>query len=316
VDAAESVAARLIGSLFVERGLASESQIALALEIQDETGQQLGEILVERFGVSRGEIATVIAEQWQDIGRSSGPGLEASLSESWRRLGEIFVTRGFVTQDELERALSRQRQTGERLGEALVALGAITKFELAGALGGQTARLGASGPVANASNRGTVVALPSRPAEPEASPHVVSTPDSKDADLESVLTTESVLSDESTNESGESPAGAWRHLEALPPLPDEPAGETDVVETDVVETEQRLEPVPAVQCVAFAPTSSGYVLVPFDGAAPAVGAVAELDGLGQLHVLRHASSPLPHDPRPCLILERRAANVVSFSFAD
>ena len=64
MNAQELVAARLIGSLFVERGLVSESQIRLALEIQEETDQQLGEILVERFGVS--------APSWQSWSPSSG----------------------------------------------------------------------------------------------------------------------------------------------------------------------------------------------------------------------------------------------------
>src|SRR5512134_1471946 len=120
---------RLIGALFVERGLVSESQVRVALEIQRETGQQLGQILVDRFGVSRKELASVVAQQWAKLGGSAGPEDNAS----WRRLGEIFVERGFVTQEELDGALERQRQTGERLGEALVAQGVISKFELAGA---------------------------------------------------------------------------------------------------------------------------------------------------------------------------------------
>ena len=135
--ASEQLQARLIGALFVERGLVSESQIRVALEIQRETGQQLGQVLVERFGVSRRELASVVAEQWAKLGGSSGP----EDSVSWRRLGEIFVERGFVTEDELEQALTRQRQTGERLGEALVAQGVISKFELAGALAEQMAML-------------------------------------------------------------------------------------------------------------------------------------------------------------------------------
>jgi hypothetical protein len=129
---------RLIGALFVERGLVSESQVRVALEIQRETGLQLGQILVDRFGVSRKELASVVAQQWAKLGGSAGPEDNAS----WRRLGEIFVERGFVTQDELDGALERQRQTGERLGEALVAQGVISKFELAGALAEQMASLG------------------------------------------------------------------------------------------------------------------------------------------------------------------------------
>ena len=135
MTAPQPLPSRLIGALFVERGLVSESQIRIALEIQNETGQQLGQILVERFGVSRKELASVVAEQWAKLGGSAGPEDAAS----WRRLGEIFVDRGFVTQEELDQALARQRQTGERLGEALVAQGVISKFELAGALAEQMA---------------------------------------------------------------------------------------------------------------------------------------------------------------------------------
>jgi hypothetical protein len=53
----EAVSNRLIGALFVERGLVSQSQLVVALELQQETGQQLGQILVERFGVERSELA-------------------------------------------------------------------------------------------------------------------------------------------------------------------------------------------------------------------------------------------------------------------
>ena len=148
MPAPQSLPSRLIGALFVERGLVSESQIRVALEIQRETGQQLGQLLVERFGVSRKELASVVAEQWAKLGGSAGPEDTAS----WRRLGDIFVERGFVTQEELDEALVRQRETGERLGEALVAQGVISKFELAGALAEQMAVLGDPGAEAAAEN--------------------------------------------------------------------------------------------------------------------------------------------------------------------
>ena len=84
----QSLPSRLIGALFVDRGLVSESQIRIALEIQNETGQQLGQVLVERFGVSRKELASVVAEQWAKLGGSSGPEDTAS----WRRLGASLST--------------------------------------------------------------------------------------------------------------------------------------------------------------------------------------------------------------------------------
>jgi hypothetical protein len=160
VNAPDTIAARLIGSLFVDRGLVSESQIRVALEIQRETGEQLGQILVQRFGVSRKELARVVAEQWKDMGR--GGGADGSPSESWRPLGEIFVTRGFISEEELDGALKRQRKTGERLGEALVGLGVISKFELAGALAEQMASLGEADEESTDGVHADVVRLPAR----------------------------------------------------------------------------------------------------------------------------------------------------------
>lgn len=132
----EAVSNRLIGELFVERGLVSQSQLLVALELQQETGQQLGQVLVERFGVQRGELAKVVAEHWARMGESREDA-STRASESWKQLGEILVSRGFVTHEQLQQALDRQRQTGERLGEALVGQGVLSKFELAGSLAEQ-----------------------------------------------------------------------------------------------------------------------------------------------------------------------------------
>ncbi|HET9244031.1 MAG TPA: hypothetical protein VFN99_11365 [Gaiella sp.] len=170
MDVAATLTSRLIGTLFVERGLVSESQVRVALEIQRETGEQLGKILVDRFGVSRKELASIVAEQWAELGQSGSPEADARSNESWRRLGEIFVERGFVTQEQLDEALRRQRETGERVGEALVAQGAISKFELAGALAEQMSVLGEEDAAAGTEAvTGTVVALVPRE-EPEPAP--------------------------------------------------------------------------------------------------------------------------------------------------
>jgi general secretion pathway protein E len=51
-----------------------------------------------------------------------------------RLLGEILVREGLTTPDAIERALARQRTTGERFGEALVALGAVSAEDVLRAL--------------------------------------------------------------------------------------------------------------------------------------------------------------------------------------
>jgi len=232
MPAPQSLPSRLIGALFVERGLVSESQIRVALEIQQETGEQLGQLLVQRFGVSRKELASVVAEQWAKLGGSAGPEDNAS----WRRLGDIFVERGFVTQEELDEALTRQRQTGERLGEALVAQGVISKFELAGALAEQMAVLGE--PVADdsapaAQPEATVHMLHTRDDDPEDAPAA-----SNVVELVPAKADAQVARPDDVQETG-SPDVAEI---------DPPAAEVDGAAVDAVAL---VEPVPAVEPAAF-----------------------------------------------------------------
>jgi len=69
MDASSAVSSRLIGSIFVEKGLITQEQLDEALRLQAETGERLGEIVVGEFGVSRLELASVLAEQWAEFER-------------------------------------------------------------------------------------------------------------------------------------------------------------------------------------------------------------------------------------------------------
>ncbi|MHB8868548.1 MAG: GspE/PulE family protein [Thermoleophilia bacterium] len=54
-----------------------------------------------------------------------------------RRLGDILVEKNYLSDDQLERALSFQRESGAKLGEALIKLGYITDEHVAEALASQ-----------------------------------------------------------------------------------------------------------------------------------------------------------------------------------
>src|SRR5437764_5832949 len=53
---------------------------------------------------------------------------------TWRPLGQLFVERGLITQDELEEALVEQRETRKRLGAILVGRGLVSGPELTSVL--------------------------------------------------------------------------------------------------------------------------------------------------------------------------------------
>lgn len=300
MPASEPLHARLIGALFVERGLVSESQIRVALEIQRETGQQLGQVLVERFGVSRKELASVVAEQWAKLGGTSGPEDHAS----WRRLGDIFVERGFVSAEELEHALARQRQTGERLGEALVAQGVISKFELAGALAEQMAALG------DPDAEGT------QPEQPEATVHHLPTrmPDPAEIPFGAVVDVEP----EPEVTAAEDEPAVPEDVEKLAPAPEEAADEFGVgsPEPEAAEIMQAVfdvgepiaaeEPSAAEEPERFEPLEAiaiddvGHVSLLAAGAEPAELAAPEEAASSELFDdLRHviAAEAVAEDPR-------------------
>jgi chromosome segregation ATPase len=158
-----AVPARLIGAIFVEKGLITEKELERALEVQKGTGTRLGEILVAQFGVSRLDLASVLADQWEALERprrltlsddgSPGPNAELTAPEAdldeatttWteaddqarRPIGEIFVEQGTITEEQLRQALTVQQETGQRLGEVLVAQGSLSRLELASALADQ-----------------------------------------------------------------------------------------------------------------------------------------------------------------------------------
>jgi hypothetical protein len=57
--------------------------------------------------------------------------------QSWRPLGELLVTKGLVTEDELQRALKEQEETGQLLGTIFVDRGFVSGPALAIALAEQ-----------------------------------------------------------------------------------------------------------------------------------------------------------------------------------
>jgi hypothetical protein len=57
--------------------------------------------------------------------------MEAASLSPWRPIGRFLVERGLITEDELEKALAEQRESGLRLGEILVGKGWVSGPELA-----------------------------------------------------------------------------------------------------------------------------------------------------------------------------------------
>lgn len=136
---------RPLGDLLVDQGLLTPTELDIALAEQAKTGRLLGQIVVDNGYVSAFSLARVLSEQHGVELRPAPDEHEtpsllpeaAAPTTTWRPLGRVLVDSGYLTQDELDKALEIQRERGGRLGEILIARGSMTGPSLARALAEQ-----------------------------------------------------------------------------------------------------------------------------------------------------------------------------------
>jgi hypothetical protein len=142
---------RLLGSLLVDEGLLTQTQLEFALREQRRTGRFLGQIVVDFGYVSAFSLARMLAAQHgvelslpasDSAHRAAGDEPEdgrprVSAQTEWRPLGKLLVESGAITKEELDQAISEQRRHGKQLGQILVERGSLSGTELARALAEQ-----------------------------------------------------------------------------------------------------------------------------------------------------------------------------------
>ncbi|MCL2843945.1 MAG: Flp pilus assembly complex ATPase component TadA [Chitinivibrionia bacterium] len=114
---------RKCGEILLSQGLITEEQLTKAYRTQSLTGQTLGNILIEMGAVSAQDMSAVLGELVQ-VDRK-------------KRLGDILIDQGIITQEQLDEGLKQQKTLGKKIGEALIALGFITENKLVDILSAQ-----------------------------------------------------------------------------------------------------------------------------------------------------------------------------------
>jgi len=134
---------RQLGELLVAEELLTPDELEQALAEQAKTGRLLGQIIVANGYLSAFSLARVLSEQ-HGVQLSPKEGAPASPSlvpsqpdKAWRPLGKLLVDLELLTESQLDRALTAQREDGGRLGEILVSRGLLSGGELAQALAEQ-----------------------------------------------------------------------------------------------------------------------------------------------------------------------------------
>lgn len=125
-----------IGAFLVDEGYIQPHHLRVALGHQARLRRKpLGEVLVERYGLSAEALGTAVREQHEALCRMDD-------GERPQPLGTFLVDRGLVDRQTLARALWFQRRLRkQRLGDVLVELGFIDRERLEEAIRRQLAEL-------------------------------------------------------------------------------------------------------------------------------------------------------------------------------
>jgi hypothetical protein len=141
---------RRIGELLVMRGLLAEADVSSALVEQKRSGRRLGQILVDRGVISAAALDSTLAEQASRLEpeRGFGGGLRDAIvvqreqngheREAERPpLGQVLRRQGYISDEDINRALAEQAKSGKLIGEILVEHGAVSKPVVSRALESQ-----------------------------------------------------------------------------------------------------------------------------------------------------------------------------------
>ena len=105
-----------LGQLLLRQGVLDEDQLAHAMAEHKRTGLMLSKILVRLGMVSEETLTNILGSQMQ--------------SSTKMRIGEMLLAQGYITQEQLDKALETQKTTGKRLGRTLVDLGYMPEERL------------------------------------------------------------------------------------------------------------------------------------------------------------------------------------------
>ncbi len=112
-----------LGEILIAQGLITNEQLVEALQVHKRTGVSLGTVLVNLGYITDDDLTSVLGAQIQ--------------LDQRKRIGEVLIDQGLITEEQLRQGLDEQKKTGQQLGKCLVGLGLISDNKLVDVLSAQ-----------------------------------------------------------------------------------------------------------------------------------------------------------------------------------
>lgn len=106
-----------IGEILLAQGLISQEVLDQAMEEHKKTGTSLGTVLVQLGHITQETLESVL-------------GLQLELTGQRKRLGEILVDQGFMTESQIQECLDEQKRSGKQIGKLFIEKGFIDEQKL------------------------------------------------------------------------------------------------------------------------------------------------------------------------------------------
>jgi type IV pilus assembly protein PilB len=112
-----------LGEILISQGMITNENLVEALQVHKRTGVSLGSVLVKLGYISEDELTGVLGAQIQ--------------IDQKKRIGEVLIDQGLITQEQLNTGLDEQKRSKLQLGKCLVKLGYISEDKLVAVLSAQ-----------------------------------------------------------------------------------------------------------------------------------------------------------------------------------
>ncbi|NLG16151.1 MAG: Flp pilus assembly complex ATPase component TadA [Fibrobacter sp.] len=112
-----------LGEILISQGLITDEQLLVALKEHKRTGISIGTVLVKLGFITDDDLSSVLGQQIH--------------LDQKKRIGEVLLEQGLLTEEQLQQGLEEQRKSGMQLGKCFVKLGFISENKLVDVLSAQ-----------------------------------------------------------------------------------------------------------------------------------------------------------------------------------